>query len=518
MPSKPVDPLTLLLEGIADYSIFLLDPQGKVTHWPSAARKMFGYAENEIIGRHFSCLYQAEENDSALTNAELDMAAAHGRFEDIGWRVRQDQSTFWADSVICPLREAGGPIESFSVIIRDITERKKADEALRQKEEELTQARKMEAVGRLAGGVAHDFNNFITGISGLAEDIRQSMSELDPRRADLDEIIKTADRARALTRELLAFGRRQTLAPQVVQMNTVLKEKQKMLARMLGADIQLQLELDPSAGRILLDPTQVDQMLINLLMNARDAMSQGGIIRIETRRTIHSATAHLASSPQVTLIVSDTGHGMDEKVLTHLFEPFFTTKDKGKGTGLGLATVYGIVTQNHGTIEVQSKPGLGTTFIIEFPEIDSPFQAVSMTPAPSAMPGSATILVVEDTDVVRRVVSQVLSKAGYNVLTAASGIEAIELLRNHSGEIELMLTDLIMPGLNGRQLAERVQASHPEATIMFMSAYAEDLVQERGFMPEEGLFIQKPFTNDSLLHRISETLKARHLAGTAKNA
>jgi len=511
MPAKKPDPFSLLLEGIADYSVFLLNTEGQIKRWSTSAQKMFGYADEHIQGKHFSCLYPQthETSDAANIQEELEMAAAHGRFEDTGWRVRQDHSQFWADCVICPIRDERGDPHGFSVIIRDITERKKAEEALRLKEDELSQARKMEAVGRLAGGIAHDFNNFITGIVGLAEEVRASMGDSDPRRDDLDEIIKTADQARTLTRQLLAYGRRQTSSPQVMNLNSVIMEKQKILARLLGADVQLDIVLDPAVRQILMDPTQFDQILINLVMNARDAIEQGGVIRIQTERLESGrGDSNGLAGPQIALRISDNGSGIDPAVLAHIFEPFFTTKEQGKGTGLGLSTVYGIIKQNHGDISVKSQIDKGTTFEIMFPEIDTPVLIEPALPAEPLTAGSETILVVEDTDIVRRIVTQSLSKSGYKVLAASSGQEALTLCKEHRGDIHLMLTDMVMPGLNGLQLTDELRKTHPDAAILYMSAYAEDVAYKRGLIPSDLPFIQKPFKNDSLLRKVREVLDA----------
>jgi PAS domain S-box-containing protein len=513
--------MTLLLEGIADYAVFMVDAEGRVNRWSSSARKVFGYTADEIRGMHFSNLYPADDENPTFFQEQLQMAAAHGRFEDTGWRVRHDGSKFWADSVICPVRDENGQFDGFSHIVRDISERKKAEEALHQKEEELSNARKMEAIGRLAGGVAHDFNNFITGIVGLADEVRLSMAEQDPRRDDLAEIIKIADQARLLTRELLAFGKRQVSAPQMIHLNEVVQSKQRMLMRLIGPRIQLKVMLDPTIRHILIDPTHLDQILINLLMNARDAMPQGGAISIETHRVRKEEwkdSGHAA--PYVLLTVTDSGTGMDDQTLTQAFEPFFTTKEQGKGTGLGLATVYGIVNQNHGLISVKSRPGEGTAIQIQFPEIDGPVElpvnGQTLEAAPIA--GSETILVVDDTDIVRRVVTQALRNHGYKVLSAGSGSEALEIAEKYTEPIDMLVTDVVMIGINGRQLADQLRTSHPETKVLYMSGFAEDFVQERGFLTDPDAFIQKPLTGPSLVNKVRKILDNRPLASSSPQA
>lgn len=365
MDNRAFDPFTILFDNISDYAIFLIDTKARISRWSSYAEKMFGYAPQEIEGQPVSRLHPAElEADPSIREDELAVAGAHGRFEDVSWRVRRDGSRFWADWVTCPLRDEQGQVQGFYQIVRDISERKKADDAIRRQEAELAQARKMEALGRLAGSVAHDFNNFIVGIRGLAEDVQMSMESQDPRREDLQEIIKASDQATTLTRQLLTLGRRVTVAPRVVDLNKRLTDKERTLSSLIGVDIQLVYELDPTLRRIVIDPLQLDQMLLNLVINARDAMPQGGTIRLTTRR--------IPEESRVLLTISDTGTGLDPRIREHLFEPFFTTKGPGKGTGLGLATVHAVVKQNHGHIAVQSRPGEGTTFLIEFPETDAP--------------------------------------------------------------------------------------------------------------------------------------------------
>jgi PAS domain S-box-containing protein len=527
LPSRPrnaslqmdcanIEQFRLLLDGITDYASFLLDPGGAVSCWTNGAEKMFGYTSEEITGKHFAIFYPAGERDSYQPAKELQMAGVHGRFEDTSWRMRRDGSTFWAESVICPIREENGELHGFSQIIRDITERKKSEEALREKEEELAQARKMEAIGRLAGGVAHDFNNFVTGIIGLADDVRQTMDRGDTRRDDLEEIIKTAERARVLTRELLAFGRRQTSSPAVLHLNSVIEEKKKILSHWMGADIAFTTRLDPSAGNVLIDPTQLDQILVNLIMNARDAMMKGGRVAIETQRIVLDGAKNPGLRPgaYAALIITDTGCGMDQNVLTHLFEPFFTTKKVGKGTGLGLATVYGIIKQNHGDISVESELEKGSRFRVLLPEVNSPVkskEAARPAPEPPAR-ASETVLVVEDEDVVRIVVRRALEKFGYRVLFASSGPAALEMAAKFTGRIHLLLTDVVMPEMNGRVLADRFSASHPEAAVLYMSAYSEDVIHQRGILEPGLAFIEKPFTKETLAIKVSEALQKRRPA------
>lgn len=510
-PKSLPDPFRLLLDGIADYAVFLLDDAGCVSRWSSAAEKLFGYKEDEILGKHVSCLHPSGEADRVAAGDELTMAAAHGRWEDVAWRQRRDQSRFWADYVICPLRdEKTGEIAGYSEIIRDISERKKAEDELRFKEEQLSQARKMEAMGRLAGGVAHDFNNFLTGIVGLAEEVRDTLPEQDARWGDLNDIVSTADKARRLVQDLLAFGRRQISAPQVLDLNVALREREIMLRRLLGSQVRIEMHLDAHARCILIDPMQLDQILINLTLNARDAMPQGGVIQIKTLEESNGhSSAKEKTDTRVQLLIQDTGIGMEESVLSRVFEPFFTTKEQGKGTGLGLATVYGIIQQNHGEISVASRVGEGTVFKMKFPVVaDLPEHKTVERPLPKTE-GTETILVVEDTEIVQQVVARALKKAGYQTLVASNASEALGIASQHTGPIQLMLTDVVMRGMDGRQLAKQLHTLRPDTSVLLMSAYAEALVREGGPVASGVQFIGKPFTTLSLLTKVREVLDAR---------
>jgi len=500
-----------ILEGIPDYAVFLLDGKGHISRSSGSTEQFFGYTVEELRGKHFSFLYSAEDLANRTPNQELQMASAHGRLEDTTWRVRRDGSRLWTESTLCPVRGEDGEIQGFTYVIRDVTEQKNKEQTLRQKEEELAQARKLEALGRLVGGVAHDFNNFITGIIGLAEETHQSLGVGDPRREDLEEIMKLANRASALTGELLAFGQKQASSPQVEHLNALVEGNKKFLLRLIGADIDLQLTLDSQPGYLLMDPRQFDQILVNLIMNARDAMPKGGILRLETSRTKITETSSAGISPgrYVVLQVSDTGSGMEKEVLERLFEPFFSTKKQGKGTGLGLATVYGIVKQHGGSITVESQPGKGSSFRILWPEVAAPaLQGTGILPSTPTV-HTETILVVEDEDAVRWIAQRALEKNGYRVLTAASGPAALKIAREFHEPIHLLLTDVVMPELNGRVLAEQFKFHFPKAAVLYMSAYSEDIIHQRGILGPGFNFIKKPFTQGTLLLKVSVVLEKR---------
>jgi signal transduction histidine kinase len=385
---------------------------------------------------------------------------------------------------------------------------------LSQAQDQLRQAQKMEAVGRLAGGVAHDFNNLLTAITGYSDLLMSDLAEGDPRRADLEQIKHAADRAAGLTRQLLAFSRRQVLQPRVLDLNVVITDVEKMLRRVIGEDIDLVTIPGSALGRVKADPGQLDQVILNLAVNARDAMPEGGKLTIETANVeLDGAYAlrHIAvrPGPYVMLAVSDTGCGMDAEILARLFEPFFTTKEVGKGTGLGLATVYGIVTQSGGSISVYSEPGRGTTFKMYLPRVKEAVETRVVVASPDTpVRGSETILVVEDEEAVRSLARLVLERKGYTVLEARHGTEALRVSERHEGPIALVLTDLVMPGLGGRELAGRLATVRPDTKVLYMSGYTDNAIVHQGVLDAGAAFLSKPFTPDALARKVREVLDA----------
>jgi signal transduction histidine kinase/CheY-like chemotaxis protein len=380
-------------------------------------------------------------------------------------------------------------------------------------EDQLIQAQKMEAVGRLAGGVAHDFNNLLTAILGYAELLRGQV-EQDPEALDYaDEVTRAAERAAALTNQLLAFSRRQPSAPRIVDLNQVVRGIDKMLRRIIGEDVELHARLAPDLWRVKVDPAHMDQVIMNLAVNSRDAMPEGGKLTIETANvqlTEEYAASHLGArpGPHVMMAVSDTGIGMDAETQARVFEPFFTTKEQGKGTGLGLSIVYGIVKQNSGGIMLYSEPAGGTAFKIYLPALE---ESVPTAPAESdatdAEPSGATILLVEDEDQVRNLARVFLERRGYRVVEAASGPEALRTLETYGGRIDLLLTDMVMPQMNGAALAARVKAMRPEIRVLFMSGYTEGGVEGQGLPAGEAQFLQKPFAASALEHKVRDALR-----------
>jgi signal transduction histidine kinase len=397
---------------------------------------------------------------------------------------------------------------------REVARHRDTSEALEHSETQLRQAQKMEAIGRLAGSVAHDFNNMLSVIVGAADLLLEEVNPLDPIRSDVDAIRKAGQRASALTRQLLAFSRQQVLAPRVLDLNELIHELQKMLARLLGADIELVLRCERKLAPVRVDPSQIDQVIMNLAINARDAMPNGGKLTIETQSVVLDgsyASAHFGaiSGPHVMLAVSDTGTGMDKETQARIFEPFFTTKEVGKGTGLGLSTVFGIVKQSGGNLWVYSEPGAGTTFRIYLPAaVGVPFEAPEL-PQPVRLRGSETVLLVEDQEDVLHVTQQILRRYGYHVLPARSAGEALLASEQHPRTIHLLLSDLVMPQMSGRQLAERLLKLRPEVRVLFMSGYAEGAYTGEDEDAFSGLmYMQKPIVPEQLARRVRALLDA----------
>ena len=492
-------------------AIVSTDENGQITFWNRSAEAIFGYTESEVLQKPITMLIA--KSDHAAYNAALPAPNADdltfGQIIEVTG-LRKDGGKFSAEFSLAALRGPEGT--TFTAVIRDVMERKQSQEALRQRDEQLRQAQKMEAIGRLAGGVAHDFNNLLMAIHGYAEMLVQNLEEGDERRADAEEIIKAADRAAGLTRQLLAFSRRQVITQQAVALDKLVEGMQKMLQRLIGPEIKIHTEIWPDLTPVLADSTQVEQILVNLVINARDAMPGGGTIAIELRnieldRLGVAAHPSLQPGDYVEMVVSDTGTGMDAETVTRIFEPFFTTKEGRKGTGLGLATVYGIVQQNGGAIEVHSRVGHGTTFYIYLPRATDLGKPAPMQMGPVTT-GSETVLLVEDDDGVRALVANMLKKQGYAVLLASAGDQALEIAARHRGPIHLLLTDVVMQGLNGRLLSEKLTAARPDTRVLYMSGYSDDAIFRHGVKKAATHFIQKPFSIDALAHKIRETLAA----------
>jgi nitrogen-specific signal transduction histidine kinase/ActR/RegA family two-component response regulator len=393
-------------------------------------------------------------------------------------------------------------------VILDITETKRL-------EEQLKQSQKLESVGRLAGGIAHDFNNMLTAINGYSELTLRTLEGDHPLRRNIEEIKKAGERSALLTHQLLAFSRQQVLQPVVLDLNEVVTDTAKMLERMIGEDVQLIIALEPETGLVNVDPGQLSQIIMNLAVNARDAMPQGGTLTIETANLLlepGDAKQKVGIPPgaYVMLAVCDTGHGIDDKIRQHIFEPFFTTKEIGRGTGLGLATVYGIVKQSGGNIEVESKVGAGTNFRIYLPRVAEQSKVAEIKDTSTELPvATETILLVEDEELVRNLSREILETCGYMVIEARNGLEALEIYENGDCKIDLLMTDVVMPQMGGRELAEKLAERLPNLQILFTSGHTDNATVRHGVSKTSINFIQKPFTFDALARKVRELLNAR---------
>jgi two-component system, cell cycle sensor histidine kinase and response regulator CckA len=477
---------------------------------PAFARILAAASRESLIGKNIVTTYTDPAERAGLV-ARLEEAGVI-RFE--GWRRRQDGSLFWTITSAQVVRGPDGHMLYYEGTVEDATEHKRAEEALKAVETRLTQSAKLEAVGRLAGGVAHDFNNLLGVIMGYADLMLKRMPAEEPLRRNVQEIQKAAERASALTKQLLAFSRRQILQPRVLDLNQSISEVESMLQRVIGEDIALVTVLR-DVGHVKADPGQIQQVLMNLVVNARDAMPRGGRLTIETASVDLEdvyAREHVGVTPGpfVMMAVSDTGVGMDQEVQAHIFEPFFSTKGPEKGTGLGLATVYGIVKQSGGNVWVYSEPGRGATFKVYLPRVEEASPRAGSPPLrPVSSLGTETVLLVEDDEKVREVIALALKDAGYRVLEARSGEQALLQGEPQTDPVHLLVTDLVMPGMSGRELAERWQATHPETRTLFMSGYTDGTVQHQAGLPPGAAFIQKPFAPSTLARKVREVLERR---------
>ncbi|HKQ60069.1 MAG TPA: response regulator [Candidatus Polarisedimenticolaceae bacterium] len=486
--------------------VLSLDAAGNVDYVNPFFLELTGFALDEVVGSNWFERFVPGGRSAELLEvfSQLMASEQHPHYRNpILTKAGEERSVAWHNTV---LRDAEGrPIGTLS-IGEDVTEHARLESQLRQ-------AQKMEAVGRLAGGVAHDFNNLLTVIVGHAELSLKGLRTDDPLERHVQEIRKASERAAALTRQLLAFSRQQVLAPRVLDLNELVAGIEKMLRRLLGEDIQLVSTLAPQLGRVKADPGQLEQVVVNLAVNARDAMPDGGMLFIETsNRTLEPGSAGdggaVPPGSYVVLKISDTGHGMDEKTQARIFEPFFTTKEAGKGTGLGLATVYGIVQQSGGFIGLRSEPGKGATFTVHLPRVEQAVEALPAAAAPAANPtGTETVLLVEDEEGVRTLARAALAQSGYRVLEAANGGEALLLCERHASEIHLMVTDVVMPGMGGPELVRRLATLRPKMKVLFMSGYADRGLERAGV--EAGLaFLEKPFRPAALIRKVRDTLDA----------
>jgi PAS domain S-box-containing protein len=481
---------------------------GTITSWNRAAERIYDHPAAEAIGRSIRILLPPDrphEMDKILERIRGGGRVDH--FETV--RVRKDGRPIDVSLTISPVRDADGRVVGASAIARDITRS-------RRMESQLRQAQKMEAVGRLAGGIAHDFNSLLGVILGDAELLLVESGSPAAVRAKAGEMKEAAARAASLTRQLLGFARRQTLAPGPLDLNAALADMENMLRRLAGEPVEFSTALEPDLGPVRLDPSDLLQIVLNLVSNARDAMPGGGRLRIEASSVaLDEASAPalpgLRPGPHVLLTVSDTGHGMDGETLARIFEPFFTTKEPGRGAGMGLATVYGIVRQNNGAIWVASEPSGGTTFRIYLPRAEAAVVHPAAPTESGAEPlgrGSGTILLVEDSRLLRRVAKEFLERAGYRVVDAGSPAEALATAGKHTDAIDLLLTDVALPEMTGPELARRLQHERPGLRVLYMSGYAGDVLAKAGLSRQSVSFIDKPFTWQTLAEKVREVLAA----------
>ena len=483
--------------------------------WSDGVEALFGVTPGTFTGTFEAYTLLIPEDERARVRAAIE-AFLQNDAEDYVIEHR----VFWADGSVHFLegkgrvyRDASGTPTQMVGTVADISERKRAEAALRQSEEQLRQSQKMEAIGRLAGGVAHDFNNLLTAIGGYSTLALLEFAADDPRREYLEEIQRAGERGASLTKQLLAAGRKQVLSPRLLDLNAVVDDLTSLLRRVIGEDVELEWAGSSSPAVVLADAGQIEQIIMNLAVNARDAMPRGGTLSI-TSSSVHIAADDVrnrlgSAGPHVLLRVRDSGQGMDAATLARIFEPFFTTKDLGKGTGLGLSTVYGIVEQLSGFIDARSELGQGSEFEVYLPE--QRHRSISTRPAsatPVARGGSETVLLVEDEPQVRDLVLSVLQSRGYQVLCADNGTEAVRLEENHPARIHLMITDVVMPGMSGRELAEHMLSLRPELKVLFMSGYTDDAVLRHGVTAPGSAFLQKPFALEDLLLRIRTLLDA----------
>jgi two-component system cell cycle sensor histidine kinase/response regulator CckA len=489
--------LWALFEAMTDV-ILVLDAEGRhLKMAPTRPAQMYKPAD-ERVGKTLHEVLPKEKADFFLEHVRR--ALDEGPMHRVEYSLPIGGKEVWFEGSVSPMTK-----DSVIWIGRDITERKILEEQLRQ-------SQKMEAIGQLAGGIAHDFNNLLTAITGYSDLTLRRLQAEDPLRSNIEEVKKAGERAASLTRQLLAFSRKQVLQPKVFDLNSVISELEKMLQRLIGEDIELRTVLGVEPGSVKADPGQIEQVIMNLVVNARDAMPYGGKLTIETKNIyLGEEYAHHRSAVDpgsyVMLAISDTGIGMDEKTQARIFEPFFTSKEAGKGTGLGLSTVYGIVKQSDGNIWVYSEVGRGTTFKVYLPRVDESVQEYKRgTEVEEDLQGTESILLAEDEDTVRRLARDVLEMYGYRVLEAPNGGAAFLICERHKEPIHLLVTDVIMPEMSGPELTDRLIRLRPEMKVLYMSGYTDNAIVHRGVLDEGTNFIQKPFTPNALARRVREVL------------
>ena len=505
------------VEQCADL-ILITDSHGRIEYVNPAFEKLTGYSKQEVIGQTPRILKSGEQGSEVYRELWTTIEAGQ-IYRNVMVNRKKSGESFIVEKTITPVRDSNGHITHYISNDRDISERRRLEAA-------LFQAQKMDAIGLLAGGVAHDFNNLLMVISAYAELMQDFIHPGHRLHRNVQEILSASRRATDLTRQLLAFGRKQLQKLQVLDLNSILRDISRMLPRMVGEDIELIIDAQTDLGRVKLDPVQVEQVVLNLAANARDAMPRGGKLTIATRNVelnedyVHIRTI-VPAGHYVMLEVSDSGDGIEPEHLPHVFEPFYTTKEQGKGTGLGLATVYGIVKQSGGFIWVYSERGMGTTLKAYFPRVECGPQAPLIHESAvdlSSLRGSETLLLVEDESAVRHPACEFLRQCGYKVIEGRDGLNAVEAVHAHNGKIDLLITDVVMPGMSGGQLAELLLERYMEMKVLFMSGYSEKVVLRHNISDLQTNFLQKPFTLKSLAGKIRQVLGKPSCAAAAGGA
>jgi PAS domain S-box-containing protein len=505
-----------LVEAVIDYAIFQLDPAGRVTTWNTGAHRIKGYTRDEIVGQHFSRFYTEEDRQAGVPQKALQQAAKFGRYEAEGQRVRKDGSRFWASVVIDAIYDEARQLVGFAKVTRDITERVEAQRQLKETQDQLATSQKLEAIGQLSGGIAHDFNNLLMIVIGNLETaqrhLRQGTAGANLQRV-LSNAARGAQRAAALTSRLLAFSRRQALDPKPFNVNAFLTGVVEFLQRSLGEQVEIEAVGGAGLWQIEVDANQLESALVNLAINARDAMPNGGKLTIEAAN-VHVDDQYVRSNPEMTsgqyvaICVTDTGIGMSPDTLNHAFEPFFTTKELGQGTGLGLSQVYGFVKQSGGHVKIYSELGQGTTIKIYMPRYLG--KALGEEPAADEPLAEGeqteTILVVEDDADLRSYLAEILRGLKYRVITTPNAQSALMTLRANAQHVDLLLTDIIMPGMTGRELGKQAQEVRPALQVLYMTGYSRNAVVHQGRLDEGVELLQKPVSQGELANRVRTIL------------
>ena len=501
--------LRMLVKGVRDYAIYMLDRDGRITSWNAGAEAIKGYAEEEVLGKHFSLFYTAEDRARSTPERALKTALQEGKFEAEAQRVRKDGSLFWAHVVIDPIYSEAGEHVGFAKITRDVSERKRVEGELRQTQEALLQSQKLQALGELAGGIAHDFNNLMTVMRGSADFLlRQPDMDVEKRNRYLNVMLETAERATGLTSQLLAFARRQPLEPEVIDLSLRLDAMGEMLGRTLGSLYELELDLAPALWPVEIDPNGLEAALLNAVVNARDAMPHGGKI------TLSTANDKRPEGDGVLLSIRDTGEGIPPEILARVFEPFFTTKPIGKGTGLGLSQIHGYALQSGGSARIESEVGKGTAVELWLPRTDKQLLKEAVAQIQSNIPAGLRVLVVEDSEHVRYFARQLLDDLGCRVTEASNGGEALDLLKEH--DIDLVFSDIVMPGMSGLELATRIRDAYADMPVLLASGYSS-----KQFIPRderEFPILRKPYKLATLAAGINQLVDAVDRRGPSEES